>query len=293
MSLRWNWLGSASLVAVAVASATGEARAQQEVTASLSWVRLPGSEECIPTQALARSVEDILQKRVFVSPSVAGLTIEGRVEPMKGGGWEATVHTTEANGKDLGIRTLQTEPGQPCRSLDENLALVLALTIDPDAVARWSAARAPAAPTPHQQRLPAPPPKIVVRKERVYVPVVQEPPPREDPVTGEARFAATLSAGVVPGAALGLLASGRIDLPSFLPIELTGYGWPEREAEASEGGATISMFAVSLAACPRMELSGSLWATACAGLSGGALRAWRSMPHTSTGSQRARGATRT
>ena len=273
MTLRWNWLGSASLVAVAFTSSAREASAQQEVTASLSWVRLPGSEQCIPTQALARSVEEILQKRVFVSPSIAGLTIEGRVEPLEQGGWLATVRTTEANGKDLGVRTLQTEPGQPCRSLDDNLALVLALTIDPDAVARWSAARAPAPPVPKQEPPPPPPTRVVVQKERVYVPVVAKPPPREEPVTGEARVAATLSAGVVPGAALGLLASGRLDLPSFLPIELTGYGWPDREAQASEGGATISMFAVSLAACPQMELAGSVWATACAGVAGGALRA--------------------
>jgi len=257
-----------TLLTAVAASWAGHAKATEPTTASLSWVRLPGSESCVPAQSLARDVEKHLGKNVFVSPSVAGLVIEGRVEPEARGGFSATLHATRADGTDLGVRTLASKPGETCRSLDENLALVLALMIDPDAVARTRDLHAAPPPSPPP---PNPPPRVVIKTERVLVPV--DRPQSEDPWTGEARAAITLSGGVLPGAALGFLASGQVDPPGFWPVELTGYGWTEREAKVAGGGATFSMMAASMSVCPSTSVTDSLHATACAGFLGGAMRA--------------------
>jgi len=262
-----------TLVTAFASFGAGSAAAAEPTTASLSWVRLPGSESCVPAQSLARDVEKHLGKSVFVSPSIAGLVIEGRVESDENGGFTATLHATRADGTDLGVRTLASQPGEACRSLDENLALVLALMIDPDAVARAREVNAAPPPSPPPSSPPPkpPPPRVVIKTERVLVPV--ERPEPDEPWTGEARAALTVSGGVLPGAALGFLASGQVDPPGFWPIELTGYGWTEREAEVAGGGATFSMMAASLSACPSTSVTDSLRATACVGFLGGALRA--------------------
>src|SRR5258708_255178 len=70
---------SSSIALIAVTT-THDARASEEKgrTSSLSWLRMPGSDSCIATQALARSVEERLGRRVFVSAAEADVSVEGR-----------------------------------------------------------------------------------------------------------------------------------------------------------------------------------------------------------------------
>jgi hypothetical protein len=113
----------------------------------------------------------------------------------------------------------------------------------------------------------------VVKKEPVWIPIVSKAPPEPEPITGEVRVAGTVSGGILPGTTFGLLAGGQVDIPGFVPLELTGYGWTERDVEVVGGGANFSMFAASLSVCPTMELAPTLRGIGCSGVGAGAMRA--------------------
>lgn len=102
-------------------------------TASLSWVRLPGAESCIPTRELAQSVEAHLGRQLFLSASQGELSVEGRIGPSEASGeFEAVVVVSDSFGAILGQRELRSTNGD-CVSLDEELSLVIAIMIDPEA----------------------------------------------------------------------------------------------------------------------------------------------------------------
>jgi hypothetical protein len=96
----------------------------------LSWVRGLGAESCINSVELAKRVEVILGRAVFVSASEAELVIEGYVNPKKGGGFEARLMVIDGSGRWLGSRDLSIEL-LDCSALDDALALVIAVTINP------------------------------------------------------------------------------------------------------------------------------------------------------------------
>jgi hypothetical protein len=112
------------LLAPAPAIARGPAPA-------LSWVRGEGAESCITSVELAKKVESVLGGPVFVSASEAELVIEGYVNPKKGGGFEARLMVIDASGRWLGSRDLSIGL-LDCSALDEALALVIAVTINPE-----------------------------------------------------------------------------------------------------------------------------------------------------------------
>ncbi|MBW2461732.1 MAG: hypothetical protein JRH11_08800 [Deltaproteobacteria bacterium] len=101
-------------------------------TSSLSWVRLPGAEDCATAPELARAVEARLGREVFVAPRNAELSVEGRVAPGDGGGFTATFAVATAGGEVLGQRELGTE-SEDCSELTATVAFVVAVMIDPDA----------------------------------------------------------------------------------------------------------------------------------------------------------------
>src|SRR5277367_3092114 len=155
----------ASVLALAAALAGAAAPAAAEApprTSSLGWVRLPGAEACLGSRDLALAVEQRLARTVFVSPAQADVLIDGYItaipapDPPR---FKAHLTLSDAHGAVLGTREL-TAPEGGCHAIDEPLALVVALLIDPDA------ALGPRKPPP------PPPPRVVV--ERVFVP---EPPP--------------------------------------------------------------------------------------------------------------------
>jgi len=102
-------------------------------TSALSWVRLPGAEACVAAPALASAVEARLGRRVFVSPSDAEISVEGtvayRADTRR---YRATFRVTDREGKVLGVREVDQQVGR-CDELDERLAFVLSILIDPDA----------------------------------------------------------------------------------------------------------------------------------------------------------------
>jgi hypothetical protein len=96
----------------------------------LNWVRETGAEKCITSVELAKKVEHILGRPVFVSASEAELVIEGYVRPKKGRGFVAKLAVVDAAGRWLGSRDLVIDQVD-CSALDEALALVIAVTINP------------------------------------------------------------------------------------------------------------------------------------------------------------------
>lgn len=98
---------------------------------ALSWVRGVGAESCITSVELAKKVESVLGGPVFVSASEAELVIEGYVNPKKGGGFDARLMVIDGSGRWLGSRDLSIGL-LDCSALDEALALVIAVTINPE-----------------------------------------------------------------------------------------------------------------------------------------------------------------
>src|SRR5579871_2651613 len=152
-------LALAALAAVALGVGQAEAEAPPS---SLGWVRLPGAESCIATRDLARDVEQRLGKAVFVSPAQAEVIVEGRIEAVTGGeaAFRARLTLTNAQGAVLGTRDLDVPAGSTCRSIDDQLSLVIALLIDPDAILapRGAPSPPPVPPVPPAQPKVAPVP---------------------------------------------------------------------------------------------------------------------------------------
>jgi hypothetical protein len=256
--------GPCMLLALAL-GASPDAWADAPRTSSLSWTRLPGAEQCIPTKALASAVEHRLGRAVFVSAAQGDVSVEGRVQPdPQSGRFSALLTVTSADGNILGTRELRSEAAS-CRSLDDELALVIALLIDPEAALR------PPPPASQPAAAAAPPAQVVVRHEPVYVPV---PGPREPPAWSVGIGAGPLFAlGLLPGIGIGLGVHTMLEAPWLWPVEISGTLWLENEARAQTGGvAQFRLATGGLALCPISAKAGRTRAFACAGGHLGSLR---------------------
>jgi hypothetical protein len=99
---------------------------------SLSWVRLPGAEDCIGAPELAALVEQRIGRPVLRAPSRAEISIEGRVAKEGDGGWLAVIDVADRRGGLLGRRELHIT-GEPCSALDRPASLIISVLIDRDA----------------------------------------------------------------------------------------------------------------------------------------------------------------
>ncbi len=200
-------------------------------TSSLSWIRLAGADECVPTQELARDVEERLERTVFVSPAQADVSVEGHIEPAAAPpGWMATIVLRDAKGTVLGTRELRREDVS-CKELREPLALVIAVMIDPDAALRDAAK----------------PPSVIV-KEVIRPPAteIKAPPWRFD---GGASLIGGL--GLLPNPALGARGGGLIEPPNFIALQGFGAVWFDNTASTSGSGrATFSLMVLGGGLCP-------------------------------------------
>lgn len=126
---------------------------------SLSWVRLPGAEDCVSGKKLSRAVEARLHRPALGAPSQTDVAIEGFVEKTEEGTFHAVVTINDPHGKVIGKRELENSE---CRDMDDSLALAIALMIDPDAAFSPTAEGAPrpreraAEPKASPRKLPAP-----------------------------------------------------------------------------------------------------------------------------------------
>ncbi len=229
-------------------------------TSSLSWVRLPGAEGCVATQALARAVEERLGREVFVSAAQADVSVEGRVEPRRGGGWRAVVTLRDAKGALLGTRDVE-RPEASCDALTPPLALVVAVMIDPDA----AMGRKPDPPPPPKKEEPLPqlPPTVIVKREEVLVPLPVPPPPA--PFRFEGSAAVTGALGFLPNPAVGLAAIGLLEPRGLIPFVGFGGYWFDSTAQAETGAANaFSIFLLGAGFCPLFHHAKGAHLYACA-----------------------------
>jgi len=216
-------------------------------TSSLSWSRLPGAESCIGPSELARQVEAILGRHVFVSAAAAEIAVEGHVaEVAPGGGWKATLVVSDSQGRILGNREL-ISPEPACRALDESVALAIALMIDPDA-----GSAPPPKPPPSQPAKPPPPPpkpEVIIKEKPIYVPVPTEQEP-EEPWHFALRAGPVLGLGLLPSVGLGLHAAVTVEPPWFIAVEGSAAIYLPSAAEIDPAAGDFQLAYVGLAACP-------------------------------------------
>ena len=270
--------GVAVAAQLLILGATYDAAAENKpVTSALSWVRLPGAETCISSPELAQAVEERLGRSVFVSPAAAGMPIEGRIEPKRGGGFRAHIQSVDDSGRRRGVRELSSDETD-CRAFDDELVLVIAITIDPDAVLKRPTEKAEKKPArPTEEPVPA---RTVVKKETVFVPIVRERPqaspdheaPRE-PWGLSLRAGPRVAGGVLPGAAVGLQVAVVAAPPDLFPLAAMGEGWTDTDETAAAGGARVSLISAALAACPQLRVTPVLATEVCGGGFAGAMHA--------------------
>lgn len=256
------------------------AAAAQTPTA-LSWVRGPGAESCIGPQELAHAVERHVGPVLVAAPD-GKLNVEGRVDRAKGR-YAARIVISNAAGEVLGVRELESD-GDNCRTLDRQLAFVIAVAIDPDA----AIAELPGEFTPTDdedpgqellqdlQREPRPPrARSARRPPRASQAAAAKPEPEPEPETHSGRGVA-LAFGVGGQAGLGVLeAAPSLGLRFDAALEfehawlLLDFGlWPSEERELVDRRRTVELDRWDLGAsvCPVATAIGYLELDACAGL---------------------------
>jgi hypothetical protein len=207
------------------------------LTSSLSFTRSPGSESCISAVDLARAVEKRLRRRVFESPSVAALSIEGQVEATREPpGWRAVIRAAKSDGTALGTRELSSGERQ-CSALDRSLVLVIAQLIDPDAELD--------------------PPAAVAQ-----------------PRAGRFSLGAhgNAATGVLPELAVGGDVAFGFRALRALALEFRGGIWASQTSTRAEGGGHFALADAFIGACTPFELGAAFEVGPCAGVRIGWLR---------------------
>jgi hypothetical protein len=210
----WSpWRVAAIVAAVAFLGFCQSARAaERHESSSLSWLRAPGGEGCIGSLELARLVEARLGRAVFASPSHAVLAVEGRVnreDAPDGERYRATITVTRLDGSTVGTRELTTR-GPSCRELDEGVAMIIALLIDPEAKEFAAESKAPEP----------------LRAETLPPPAAA---PRRDIELGVGPLA---SLGLLPGVSFGVVGSVHLSLtPVWSVLAEGGATFPQSRVE--------------------------------------------------------------
>lgn len=242
----------AALLGCALVLASGAASAEAGRTSSLSWLRMPGADSCIATQALARSVEERLGRHVFVSAAAADVSVEGRIEKRgKGPGWHAVITVRDGKGALLGTRDVDRSDAA-CETMSEPLTLIIAVMIDPDASLSGPPAPLPPAPAPAPTPpapAPAPDPTPAPAPEPAAA-----PPPTKDPLRVEGGVGAILTSGLAPALDPGVVFSGLLYLPG-VPIGFRGVTVLLLPMDAEKDGARGSFDTLYLGGslCPTLR----------------------------------------
>ncbi len=234
-----------ALAATALSTATA-ARAEEPRTSSLSWLRMPGAEGCVTTQALARAVEERLGRSAFVSAAQADLSVEGSVAPRPRG-YRAQITVRDAKGDTLGTREIERDAAT-CAELTDSIALVVALMIDPDAATKPKPAPAPPPPAP------PPPPVVIVREKPVIVERPAPPEKKREPWRFDGGAGLTAATGLAPTVAPGIMATALI-YPPGLPVGFHGFAslFLPTEARGVGATATVDMGYLGGSLCPTLR----------------------------------------
>ncbi|CAN5793596.1 hypothetical protein BH09MYX1_BH09MYX1_66560 [soil metagenome] len=244
--------------------ATRAAHAESKPS-SLGWVHLDGADSCIAAQALSRAVEARLGHAVFVSPSDAVLSVEGRIGPVTGEPdvkWRATLTLRGKDGAALGNRTMDGADAL-CSSLDDKLALAIALMIDPDALAHKDPPKEPPIVPPKD-----PEPKII------YVSVPAPPPPPKPTWQVEPTAGVAMVVGLTPQLGLAVVGAATVESPiRFVGFRVSGQFVFPNGVDLPIGHAEVWIAKGSASYCPLVGEAGRFYPRACIGGSLGVFHA--------------------
>jgi hypothetical protein len=217
--------------------------------AEFSWVREQGAEACPDGRAMRAAVVTRLGRDPFGPGD--GSAIEA-IASHAGSTWTARVTARAADGQLIGDRELNSS-APTCASLASAAALAVALVIDPDAVARTSAARAAPAPSP------AAPPRSAGTA------VSPSSSPTRDGLASWVDLRAVASAGLLPGFAPGIAIGTDLALARWLSLSAALSYWPEQKQRSGSGAIAFGLSAVSLGACSEPVAFDALGVALCAG----------------------------
>ena len=277
--VRVRLLAMLSIVAAMIFALSQAARAGDGRTSSLSWVRLQGAEACVATQTLARAVEERLGRNVFVSASTADVSVEGRIEKRPGGGFRSVITIHDGKGALLGTRQLERRD-DACEAMNAELALVIAVMIDPDATMRprddGGTADAATAVTTGKSEEDGGSANVVVTPPPTATAVptaVAALPPERDRWRVSAQADVAVSSGLAPHTTVGAGAEWMVLFPK-VPLGLRGYAnvfYPTTAASPA-ARATYDLLYVGGALCPVLRDT-TVDLFVCAGPQIGGLRA--------------------
>ncbi|HEY3494042.1 MAG TPA: hypothetical protein VGK73_05120 [Polyangiaceae bacterium] len=108
-----------------LAAASGAAR-EADAAPSLVWRAPP---ECISAAELDRAVSAELRRPAFAAGASGELVVAGHIDHTTAGTYRAEVALTRASGETVGVRSLSSD-NRDCRSLDEALAVMLAIMLN-------------------------------------------------------------------------------------------------------------------------------------------------------------------
>lgn len=235
-------------------------------TSSLSWERGPGAEACADAEAIERKVEARLGRDVFVAAERAEVALRGRVERAAPTGFRAKLALAAHDGAPLGEREIASaEP--TCDALGEQLALVIAVMIDPEGALAGPEARPEPAATPSPEPAPTEAPSRPSAKPAAPLPVAPPAAPRSARVEAGVAF----GFGAQPGAGVGATVLAALQPRGFWETELSATLWRDAMAEATAStGSRVSLVHGRLAVCPWVFGRGGLAGVGCAGFVVGA-----------------------
>ena len=187
--------------------------------AELEWHEAPAGGNCIDAERLASTVEQRLGRQVFVPHDSADVRVRGGITRIDGR-WVVKIELASAAGDAMGERDLETE-SPDCSSLDDSLALVLAVMLDipKTRVPEPVAPAAPAPTTPAALAPAAPVPRTSILR------LPRDTPPRRPSTRIEAGLGGVVTYGLLPQVAWGLRAHVAVAPPSFwkFGVSFSGY----------------------------------------------------------------------
>src|SRR5262249_5524431 len=158
----------------------------------------------------------------LVPASRAEVSIEGTVAPADGEpGWRVSITVADGAGKVLGTREL-SHAGADCRAIDEEVALTIALLIDPDAALSPAAASSGAkGPSPRA----AAPPAVTAKRKPASARVEHVSPPVPAPWDVAFLAGPVVSFGALPTVGVGVRIGGLFTPPRFGAFQIGGSVW--------------------------------------------------------------------
>ncbi len=221
---------------------------EEPVRAALEWTLASGTDHCMSRDQVRTAVEERLGRTVFVNDSAADVKVRGRIQHTQ----QSFTVEIELSSKDdvpMGSRTLESKSPE-CSSLDDSIALILAVMLDiPEA-------HVPP-PTPASNR-PAPaegPTKratsqVPPLESKLHVPA--DTPPRRPVYHFDMGLGALSSWGLLPEVGWGARAHLAIVPPSFAKfgVDLSAYRSVSDEVQGTGAGANFSPMEVGWFVCP-------------------------------------------